>query len=190
LEIFGVVYFISLGIMAEEFIGFDELCYFTNPNKQTCEPELLGQMHRLYQVQNVKDNGVTIKYLGNNDVVPTIAIYRFNFKKYICEVVSYILTDVDISRKDLRMLGLRVKLNENIVATITMKFNRENHLYEDDQNILSWFYSYELEYRENGQERREQIGEAFTNFPGRTKSVYDLIELLSDDKLFFLFDGE
>ena len=179
---------------AEEFIELNDL--INQPDKIPTSEPLQEPLQKLYQIQGMTDKeGAYIKCIGQDKIRPVITVHKFTFRQYGCEIVSYILSDVDVKLDSLKMLGLLIKDNEKVVATITMCFKLlENNnsildlLDTNESKILLGSYVYELKYYENSTEKCEQIGETVKYFQGKTKSVYDLIELLADDKLAFLFN--
>lgn len=194
----------------EEFIVLDELVNHSSSTKTIKDPyepyEITKEptsLERLYQIQGIKDKiGGIIKFIGQNVVRPTIIIHEFTFKRYQCQITSYILSDIDIKVANdkcaLKMLGLLIKDKGGVVAAITMSFYTFIHRKDktdlekyisnkDDNKILPGFYAYELKYYDRNIEKNESVGGTFESFPGKTRCVYDLINLLSNEKLSFLY---
>jgi hypothetical protein len=191
----------------DEFTVLDELISrsagginITIDQNSICSPPIEGELMNLYQIQGSKDKaGAVIKFIGKNNIRPTIVIHEFNFKKYSCQIISYILSDADIEyandKCELKMLGLliRNKRHKVVIAAITMSFYTFVHKREKDNlsnfisKDLSGFYAYNLKYHDEGTERNERVGGIFNVFPGKTRCVYDLIKLLSDGKVSFLY---
>lgn len=190
----------------EEFIDLDE--FINNSNvKVIAEPNENNKsesipFEQLYQIQGMKDKqGAFIKFIGQNSVRPLILILEFTFKKYECQIVSYILSNIDIKVVNdecgLKMLGLLIKYKDQVVAVITMSFFTFMHKWEgkdimdfisyDNNILLSGFYAFDLKYYDKDIKKTEKIGSIFELFPGKTKSLYELINLLSDEKLSFLY---
>ena len=182
-----------------EYINLDELLSKSNIDKSNIDKL---NLEKLYQIQGIKNNkGAIIKYIGERDQRPVILINEFKFKKYHCQIVSYLLSDVDIKFANdnccLKMLGMLIKDNNNIIAAITMNFNTflhkveniniEKYIQYDDNTInIPGFFSYDLKYYVDNNEKIERI-ECFEIFPGNNRCIYNLINLLSNEKLSFLF---
>lgn len=192
----------------DEFIVLDEIINSTNSKitKNRCEvPIESTSLEKLYQIQGITSKkGAILKYIGENYVRPTIIIHEFKFKKYQCQIVSYLLSDIDIKIANdnctLKMIGLLIKNKKKVVAAITMSFYTFIHRKEkttiekyisqqEDKKdkILPGFYTYEFKYYDGDIEKNERI-KIFELFPGRTKCIYELINLLSNEKLSFLFN--
>ena len=96
------------------------------------------------------------------------------------------------------MIGLLIKNEEKVIAAITMSFytfihkkeKRDiiNYISENDHQVLPGFFGYEIKFFSKNVEKNERIGSIFELFPGKTKCIYYLIDLLSNEKLSFLFD--
>jgi len=153
----------------------------------------------LYQVCGVVGRGEAIvKYLGVSKDRPVIKIHGFGFKGCECEIVSYLLSDVDMKLVDdrctMKMLGLIIKRDGGVVGAITYSFYTFVHRRDKrsiteyiDKNVVG-FFGYEFRFVDKGGVvREERIGVLNEVFPGRTKCVYGLVEFLSDEKLSFLF---
>ena len=161
-------------------IRIDEIC--NSSNTTHCDNEKCNQ--NIYELIGVLDSDIAeIKKLGYSNV-PFVLISSVKFGKYICDVVSYLLSDTDLGEsttKPLAMIGLIIKGKETVVATITMLFYVAERIGEQK---FKGHYGYECEYESN----THQIGPQMKTFPGKNKAVSVLIGLLSDDHLASLTD--
>lgn len=196
--------------MNEEYISLEKLIDTTSnienikiDNIKIDNIKIDNTLVNLYQIQGTQGKaGGIIKYIGKDTTGLVIIIHRFKFKKYLCKIISYILSDVDINIANdkcmFKILGLLIECDGEVVAVIILSFytfthkkeksNITNYISNSNNIILPGFYGYELKHKNiENIEESEMIGNTFKLFPGRTKSIYNLIDLLSNDKLLFLY---
>lgn len=191
-----------------EFIKFDDLIKIqqhniTIDNKDTNidldETINKNTDVKLYQFQGIinEPNGV-IKFIGfsADDIRPTYIIHEFIFKQHTCKIVTYVLSDIDIEHAnntcELKMISLLIMGKDSLTVqyaitlsfyTFTHKKNKKHlrdYITNDDEIKLDGFYQYSLL---DNLGNKEKMGDIIQNFLGKTKSIYGLISILSDEKL-------
>ncbi|AYV76354.1 MAG: hypothetical protein Terrestrivirus5_176 [Terrestrivirus sp.] len=159
---------------------------------------------KLYQFQSIIDesNGI-IKFIGfsADDIRPTYILHEFNFKGHTCKIVTYVLSDIDIEHAnntcELKMISLLIMNKDSLTVqyaitlsfyTFTHKKNKKHlrdYITNDDEIKLEGFYQYSLL---DNLGNKEKIGDIMQKFLGKTKSVYGIISMLSDEKLSKLWE--
>ena len=199
--------------MAEEFIMIDELKNLINiPDDIDGDNDLIinpNSIQNLYQIRgNTDKSSAIIKYIGKNHERPAIKVLEFKFKKYFCEIMSYLLSDVDINLAEdkccFKMLGLLIRnKKKHVVCAVTMSFYTFIHK-KDKKSIMNYitqkdeidkidkdipgFFGFEMKWLNSDKIlKEERIGNLLEKFPGKNKSIYTLVNFLSDTKLSFLF---
>jgi hypothetical protein len=161
---------------------------------------------KMYQIRAEKGGkGAVIQFVGKAKSRPCVVIHEFVFKRYKCQLVSYVLSDVDVKyandKCELKMLGLLISSKKNkLVASITLSFYTFEHRkekrdlggyinYEEPGNklsadkLLNGFWMYEMKYVDQDVKdniKKERIGNILVEYPGKNACVYSLINLLSN----------
>lgn len=187
-----------------EFIDLDKLInesstkFIDEPNNTTAS----DQFEKIYQIQCKKNNpNAIIKKICDNAIRQIIVLHEFKFNNFICRIVSYLLSDVDIKEANdvcsFKIIGLLLINNNKVIGSLTMSFYTFIHKKEKkdifdyiskDVDIpLPGFFAFDLKYFYKGSKKSERIGDILEKFPGKTQSIYSLINLLSNDKILFLY---
>lgn len=157
--------------MEESFVDLDKL------NKIR---ESTDELVDLYQIQSTNDSGFAIiKFIGQSNI-KEILIHEFKFKNYDCIILSHLLDTNDLKNK-LKILSLNLYKSNKLIATIVLLFNSDHFI--ETNKIIKGNYCYEL----ITVIETKQIGSSFDELSKATV-LYNLIALLSDDELSFLFD--
>lgn len=163
----------------------------------------------LYQIQGIKNkSGAILKHIGQAKERPTIIINTFEIRNYVCNIISYLLSDVDIQQREqtqqtddstkLKILGLIVQKNGKVCISISFIFNTNIHRIENktlseyisksNDILIDGFYEFELRYINKDKKNVvEKIGNTYKTYPGKNKSVSHLIDLLSHDYVMGLY---
>lgn len=185
--------------MENEFIKLDELINqlpkenITNKNDSFIDD--IKTNINLYQIQSkINESSCVIKFIGNPvDIIPTYIIHEFKFKNYDCKIISYVLSDADLecanNDSEFKIIGLLITDNDKVKCVIRLSFYSSIHIDEKkhineyiDKNIEG-FYQFNLIANDN----KTIIGDIMHKFIGKTKSIYKLTSLLSDEKLNYLW---
>jgi hypothetical protein len=142
---------------------------------------------KLYQLQGISDGNAVLRFVGVAKQRPCVIINKFKYKKKECQVVSYMLDEDDITEANekckLRMLGIVIKKNKEILGVINFEFFTVAHkkqgkkfsdLIGTPQNGL---FMITVNYIEKNETKVEKL-KILNKFPGKTKSIYTLIEML------------
>ena len=163
------------------------------------------KLNKMYQVIGNKNHGsAIIQYVGNAKERPAIILDEFDFKGYKCKIISYVLADSDIEQANdsciLKMIGLILEKNNNVIVCITLSFYTFNHKKDkkkieeyiselQDNKLINGFFRFDIKYvGENNKIKTEIIGDIMHNYVGKTNSIYKLLELLSNDKLISILE--
>lgn len=161
------------------------------------EPD--DKVYNIYQLHGSYNRpGCMIKLVGFHDRTPSVSITKFQLGNYMCEVISYLLSDADIKLSQLYLLGLLIKSDDQVKATITYTFipsNIDVSTLDDDKleelvkahTIIEGHFAYYLEYKAPDGSIVKKLLEDNRTYPGDSQLVYEIIELLSHDNLCFLF---
>lgn len=196
-----------------EFIKFDDLIKtesynITINNTDTFNGDIDGNIDKnldkntnikLYQLQAFMDESYgIIKFIGfsADNIRHTYIIHEFKFKQHNCKIVTYVLSDIDIEHAnnmcELKMISLLVMDKDSycVKCAITLSFytfvhkKEKKHLFDyitNDNDIkLDGFYQYNLL---DCYGNKEKIGDIMPKFLGKTKSIYGLVNILSNAKL-------
>lgn len=169
---------------------------------------------KLYQLQprGRGKTGAILRWLGHFKERTTVVLQEFRFKGYDCQIVSYLLSDVDLEfaddRCELKMMSLLLKRGGGVSVAVTMSFytfvhRRERRSIaeyvsrgEADDIVLPGFFGYQVKSCASdpvGVPAGDpavvsgRVGNLLEVFPGKSRCIKDLIEILSDDKLSPLF---
>lgn len=133
--------------MSEEFVNLD---VFLKQNNITAnaldnrEVQLLldginetvvdnDSMIELYQAQGIKGQSkILLKKIGKCIDRPTIRIGNFDFDKYNCNLISYLLADVDVDEATqnsfLNLVSLHILQNTKTIGIISLEFHTFQHI--------------------------------------------------------------
>jgi hypothetical protein len=162
---------------------------------------------KLYQIQGTENNAI-IKFVGYSDPEkynyrPCYILREFKFREHICQLVSYILSDVDIEHAnnthELKMVSILIKKSEKSQVTYAITYSfytfihikQKKHLIEfiSDNNIieLNGFFSIMLLKNDMNKSTNTRLA-IYDKYKGKTQTIYDLISMLSDDKVIHIWE--
>lgn len=179
----------------DDYINFNDIMSDITFDEPDFEPE--SKKEKLYQVQgqNNEPNAILqfIGYNPHNDR-PCYVLQEFDFNKHKCKIVTYVLSesDIEFANKscELKMLSLLITKKDSVKAAITLSFYCFEHLknkkqineyisFDNNPIKINGFFQFNLVTDGN----KEKIGQIIDVYKGTSKSIYTLIELLSDEKL-------
>jgi len=192
----------DVNIDNDEVISLDDLIEKNKDGNQINELEI-EPTENLYQVTGTTGSDlVNLRYLGKHIHRPIMILDEFSFGKHHIKILSYLLSDADLNDANekcmLKMIGILIKkskYDKDPILAITMSFYTFVHKKDkknisdyvstcSNENKLKGFFGYELIYCTNaGEIKHERIGKLLDVYPGRTKSIYNLIEFLSHEKV-------
>jgi hypothetical protein len=183
--------------MNNNYVSVKEL--FNDLKLNDSNTKIKIKKQKLYQLEGeINKNSAIIKYIGNSENRPTVVILDFNFKGYICKIISYILNDYDIEysnkSNNIKMIGLVVEKHKKVILSITLLFITNEHKNNNKKLInyiseknkeckIHGYYKFELKYNKNNNIIIDDIGKKMDNYIGKNKSIYKLIDFLSNDKI-------
>jgi hypothetical protein len=160
---------------------------------------------KIYQLQGIIDkNDAQLVYIGDCNIRPTILLYEFADKEYSYDIVSFVLTDVDIDESSkscsIKILSLRIKSDKNIKGIITLEYHTFNHTKDKchlntyicnnsneilptglpygstcEQVLLNGFY---MVYFKGINTDKKKLG-ILKAYPGKSNLVYTIIQYLT-----------
>jgi hypothetical protein len=194
--------------MGDKFVKLDELIngninYASEKETQfiygLLDDEENKYHQKIYQSQGIINTNKNIfKYVGTAKERPTVSIYKFNYDKYKCEIMSYLLSETDLEEvnKDcyFRLIGIVIKNKDNIVGvlnlvfyTVAHKINKKN-IAEYLEQEIDGIYAIDYHYLDQDSNLKVERIKILDNFLGKTKSIYELLECISSEKLIKLIN--
>lgn len=135
----------------------------------------------VYQLQSCKnDTHIQIINVGQFHTIPLVPILKFNFKDYLCEMISYVVSEDDIINKNnIKMIGFLIQNNKNIiVASLDLMFSPHIKL-SNLNNINKIDGKFEIILSRSN--NNTLVIKTLSEFPGREESVHLLTDTLLED---------
>jgi len=76
-----------------------------------------------YQVQaTLNQSSISIKHVGRGEQIPLIPILTLNHQQYECMMLSYCLSEEELTQPKLRMIGFIIQKADKVIASLDLMF--------------------------------------------------------------------
>lgn len=181
----------------------------TNEEENIKHNELINTNQcKLYQIQGVCDEGVSmIRFVGYSDPQknnhrPCHVLENFRFNKHNCQLVSYILSDIDIEHAnetcELKMFSILIKKSKNAQVKYAITYSFYTFIHKKQKKHMKEFITKDMDINTNELDGffcvkllNNELGtnimiETYKTYKGK-KTLYDLILMLSHEKVLHIW---
>jgi len=134
---------------------------------------------KLYQAQNINDTTVKLVFMGLYEHDVLCKILSFKFMNILCDIISYTITENEIERKELNIIGVLLRKNNSIIGHLVIKF-----ITDDVTNInhINGSYWIALETIIDNNKISEKI-EQITKYPGNDELINTLLSYIAHEQV-------